>query len=775
MRVIWINKYSSFIGGCEWYIYNTAKALKAKGISSTLFFDPSQTVDPEFLHAFDHAYPITELFCLYGDIIFVHQCEDEIVEKLIEMPIPAVRFFHDYHLFCLSGHKMIPFTNRPCERPMSCRCYPLMLWPVRADNFFGFTIRTIWGLRSSQRLNRKLTAFVVASQYMANEVIANEFDKERVHVLYPFAPKVELKSRVVRDMNMILYVGQLIRTKGVDIAIRALKYLDEKYHLVIVGSGKQESELRNLASAYGLSKRVTFTGFLSQEDCAPLYAEAAVSVVPSRYPENFGLVGPEAMRFGTPVIGAKVGGIPEWCEDGKTGLLVPPNDPQELATAVKRIVTDPALWKEMSEQAKKRYEECWTPEKHVEGLAALFESVSRLKCPRYTVYGSEKMESSVKELLQDIVEGVKGVLLDSKLRALLLIGGYGKGEGGIEKTPEGERLHNNLDFLCITRGNVSVKEKIKEIIAPLCKIYNIGCDISEISDLKLQSSPTHLIWYEMYHGHKLLLGDADFVEGLPFSDLKDVPWGDIYDLMVNRGTLLVINRWILESYPEPNEEQSRILIKHAMKAIIGLGDAYLFFMGGYHWSYRERLIRIRNSHDIPQSVKDLYTMAMEFRLRPNYNAIDIGKVRDWMEETLSLYKEFFLQFEGKRLGISDLSWENYSSVFLSRSTFSNMGSGSGWWRKAKGIFSMPKVSVGESWREKCGFVLLSPSERLGFVFPFVAFDLDGVQEIAPFLGVKETENLEQELHRHYLTMWGEVGDVNFTRSLQEWGLSLNAK
>jgi len=87
-----------------------------------------------------------------------------------------------------------------------------------------------------------------------------------------------------------------------------------------------------------------------------LYSHAAVFACPSVY-EPFGIINLEAMACGTPVVASAVGGILEVVEDGKTGLLVPPARPDELAAALRRLLEDPALARSMGEAGRKRVEE----------------------------------------------------------------------------------------------------------------------------------------------------------------------------------------------------------------------------------------------------------------------------------------------------------------------------------------------------------------------------------------------------------------------------------
>jgi glycosyltransferase involved in cell wall biosynthesis len=106
--------------------------------------------------------------------------------------------------------------------------------------------------------------------------------------------------------------------------------------------GEEEAALRAQAQRLGLSESVDFLGAVAPGDLAPHYRAADVVVLPSRR-EGLGLVLVEALFCRRPVIGTRVGGIPDVVADGETGLLVPPDDPLVLAEAIARLLNDPAL------------------------------------------------------------------------------------------------------------------------------------------------------------------------------------------------------------------------------------------------------------------------------------------------------------------------------------------------------------------------------------------------------------------------------------------------
>jgi phosphatidylinositol alpha-1,6-mannosyltransferase len=137
--------------------------------------------------------------------------------------------------------------------------------------------------------------------------------------------------------------------------------------LVVAGDGDDRPRLERLAESMGLSGRVLFTGFVSEATLAELYRRAAVFTLPSQG-EGFGLVYLEAMRAGKPCVAVRGTAAAEVVEDGRTGLLIGPDDDAGLARALVRLFDEPELARRMGEAGERRCREVFTPERYRAGL-----------------------------------------------------------------------------------------------------------------------------------------------------------------------------------------------------------------------------------------------------------------------------------------------------------------------------------------------------------------------------------------------------------------------
>ena len=169
-----------------------------------------------------------------------------------------------------------------------------------------------------------------------------------------FCPDPRARSSVreqlgAGDALVAVIVAHLITAKGIDVACRALARLEGTV-LWVVGPGPEEANLRRLCAEIGVEQRVRFLG--NQPHVEPYLQAADCLVCPSVWAEAAGLVNLEGQAVGLPVIASRVGGIPEYVEEGQTGLLFPPGDDVALADCLARLRDDPALRRRMAEAAR---------------------------------------------------------------------------------------------------------------------------------------------------------------------------------------------------------------------------------------------------------------------------------------------------------------------------------------------------------------------------------------------------------------------------------------
>ena len=196
------------------------------------------------------------------------------------------------------------------------------------------------------------TSVGVNTPYTASS-IPHKF-RNKVHLLLGGAEewKTERPSGAHQSQRIVLFVGRLASTKGVDDLVRAFQLVLREIpeaKLVIVGEGPERESLGQLSSILGVGSRVEFRGTLTGSALHDEYERSSVVVLPSKYvkgeasSETLGLTLIEASMHSKPLVGTSHGGIPEIVKDGRNGLLVPENNPRALADALIRILSDEHL------------------------------------------------------------------------------------------------------------------------------------------------------------------------------------------------------------------------------------------------------------------------------------------------------------------------------------------------------------------------------------------------------------------------------------------------
>ena len=211
-------------------------------------------------------------------------------------------------------------------------------------------------LRLEALVLRRLTRVVAVSAGVAADVVRRGVSKERVEVIRngipdPGAPvpsKVALTTAVV--------IGRLVEPKNTHVAVQSLAILARqgvRLQLAIAGDGPERGALEALVQSLDLASQVRFTGFVAE--VTPLLTSETIFVMPSRS-EGIPIALLEAMALGLPIVASRVGGIPEVVEHERDALLVPPDDPDALASALATLIRDPSRARALGVAARARYE-----------------------------------------------------------------------------------------------------------------------------------------------------------------------------------------------------------------------------------------------------------------------------------------------------------------------------------------------------------------------------------------------------------------------------------
>jgi len=251
---------------------------------------------------------------------------------------------HDHRVFCPQGDRKFPHFPQTCTAPMSeTTCLPNALLRGCAAGLHPKTVRLLQWRQALQRVVVTADRCVVSSEFMARMCAANGVGRERIAVIPPPTEGERLTAPAPRPAaDRVLFAGRLVRDKGLASLIRAVGRIPAARRPALAAAGAPTAESVSLpALADSLGVKLEMLGHLRPAALAAEMDRSTLVVVPSLWPEPFGLVGIEAHARGRPVVAYDTGGIAEWM--GAGGTLVPCGDERALALAIVELF-QPDRW-----------------------------------------------------------------------------------------------------------------------------------------------------------------------------------------------------------------------------------------------------------------------------------------------------------------------------------------------------------------------------------------------------------------------------------------------
>jgi glycosyltransferase involved in cell wall biosynthesis len=235
-----------------------------------------------------------------------------------------------------------------------------------------------------RKLAREGDLFLCASSFIRDRLLAMGFPESRTHTHYIGVDCQEIRRREdFEERPVILHVARLVEVKGTRHLLRAFATVAQRYdgvQLLIIGDGPLRRPLQALAAAAGIRDRVEFLGALPHADVLAWMRKAAMLVLPgirtaTGREEGLGMVLLEAAATGLPVIGSRVGGIPECILDGRTGFLVPERDDAALAERMGELLEDTVKRRQMGTEGRALVERRFDIHRQTEALESLYDSL----------------------------------------------------------------------------------------------------------------------------------------------------------------------------------------------------------------------------------------------------------------------------------------------------------------------------------------------------------------------------------------------------------------
>jgi len=409
LKILMIDKYYFIKGGAERYFFELKKILESKGHEVIPFsmkhpqnyetswdkyfvdyidFNP----DTKFGKAVTGIRSLSRItYSLKAkkkmeklidevkpDVVHLHMIDHQISPSILPVlksrGIPVIQTVHTYKPVCPSYRLYNMEKNRICEKCLDGKYYHAVIERCHKGSAiasfmvaFEMYVHKQFGLYT-----KNIDVYHVPSLFMGEKLIQGGIEKNKIHHLFY---TIDLDSYPVQydSGDYFVYYGRLSAEKGVPTLLKAFAGI-KKHRLKIIGTGPEKENLQKLAVDLDINRYVEFTGPVYGDDLKKLVSGAQFVVVPSEWYDNSPLVIYESLAMGKPVIGARMGGIPELIRNGEDGYIFEPGNVDELRELLDRIVGDKTHLYRMGKAARAKAEKMFDPDVHYRKMMSLYKA-----------------------------------------------------------------------------------------------------------------------------------------------------------------------------------------------------------------------------------------------------------------------------------------------------------------------------------------------------------------------------------------------------------------
>jgi glycosyltransferase involved in cell wall biosynthesis len=401
LRILLVNKFHYLKGGSETYYFELAKLLREKGHTIAFFsMQNEQNIKTDFkeyfvenidlngnnkLKALDVIYSkknkqkmLEAIEDFKPDIIhinnFQRQLSSSIIEAANEKNIPVVFTAHDEQAIC-PAITMLDSSNNICEDCKNGKYINCIKKGCVKNSKLKSVLGAIEGYyyRAKKVYTKKIAHIITPSEFLKQKLVEDGIPANNIDTIYNFIDEDKFNIET-QDDGYALFFGRLSKEKGVLNLIEAFASLN-KGTLYIAGTGPEQEKIESVISKKGLENRVKLLGLLNSNEMKEKVRKCKFVVLPSIWYENCPYSIIEALTLGKPVIGSKIGGIPELVIDGKNGFTYEYNDRQDLACKMDKLFTDSELVKQMGENAKINAKKLYSKDTYYDKIIKVYEQV----------------------------------------------------------------------------------------------------------------------------------------------------------------------------------------------------------------------------------------------------------------------------------------------------------------------------------------------------------------------------------------------------------------
>lgn len=403
MRVLLVNKFHYLKGGSEKYYFELAELLKENGHEVAFFsmkderniktgckeylVEPIDLNNGSRLKAFDVIYSKANkikmeeaLEDFKPDIVhlnnFQRQLSASIIEPIKRRNIPIVFTAHDMQAICPASAML--YNGKICEECIekgynSC---------IKKSCIKDSKLKSVLAVLESKyyrknKIYKKIDYIITPSEFIKGQLLKGRIQYNKIETIHNFVrskPRIEVNQ----DKEYAFFFGRLSIEKGILNLLNALKNIDSG-NLLIAGDGPERENIEQYIKENNLENRVQLLGHLNQDEIRRYIQESKFVVVPSIWYENCPYSILETMEIGKPIIGSRIGGIPELIKENENGFLYNYYDIDALSKYMKELFENKDLSTKQSQKSRKLFEEKYNERIYYNKILDTYENLIKEK------------------------------------------------------------------------------------------------------------------------------------------------------------------------------------------------------------------------------------------------------------------------------------------------------------------------------------------------------------------------------------------------------------
>lgn len=410
MKILMVNKFFRIVGGSDTYCFALSEALKKAG-HEVVFFSmkddrnwPDEnedlfvenidynTTDPlkkikfaaKYIYSFEAKKKIAQILDREKpDIVHLnhihHQITLSVVEEIKKRNIPMVFMLHD--VICVCPNYMMLSHGQVCEKCVSGKFSNCIKERCVKDSLFKSVLAAVesWNYYR-MGVYDDIDAYIAPSAFYKEKLGASGFTSKPIYHFKNMLPIDAVYGSTMPREDYTLFFGRISKEKGILTLLKAVKQMQHKEKLYVVGEGELRPELEQFAAENDLQARINFLGYKTGKELENVVRRAKCVVLASEWYENGPYAIAEASAYGTPCIVSNMGGLPETVVEGVTGYICRAGDPDSLAEKLDAVYAlNEKEYSDMCQAAVEKARNDYGADRYLKAIVNLYTSLIERK------------------------------------------------------------------------------------------------------------------------------------------------------------------------------------------------------------------------------------------------------------------------------------------------------------------------------------------------------------------------------------------------------------